>query len=212
MNAHGSNAPTVFSFQNHEIRTIQDDDNTIWFVAMDVATVLEYSDAQAMTRRLDPDEIQNRQIVGFGNRGVNLINEPGLYSCIFSSQKPDAKAFKKWVTSEVLPQIRKTGSYHHRAPEPARHLTQETMDELTELRIQYQDLGKKYVDLLDRHFRYVDNAARWATPSSIIPADAAETTLIQSWRGFDDDARFKIMHQLAMLTIDAKKKPKGPKQ
>lgn len=87
-------------------------DGEPWFVAMDVANVLEYTDGQAMTRRLDSDEIQNRQIVGFGNRGANLINESGLYSAILGSRKPEAKAFKKWVTSEVLPAIRKTGSYN----------------------------------------------------------------------------------------------------
>jgi prophage antirepressor-like protein len=64
-----------------------------------------------MTSKLDDDEVQNLQIGGFGNRGVNVINESGLYSCTLTSKKPEAKAFKKWVTSEVLPSIRKTGSY-----------------------------------------------------------------------------------------------------
>jgi len=82
-----------------------------WFIAKEIADILGYGDAEAMTRRLDDDEVQNRQIVGFGNRGVNLINESGLYSTIIGSNKPEAKRFKKWVTSEVLPSIRKTGQY-----------------------------------------------------------------------------------------------------
>ena len=82
-----------------------------YFVAMDIAKALGYSDAEAMTRRLDSDEIQNLQIVGFGNRGVNVINESGLYNAILGSKKPEAKQFKKWVTSEVLPSIRKHGAY-----------------------------------------------------------------------------------------------------
>lgn len=69
-----------------------------------------------MCERLEEDEKQNRQIRGFGNRGVITINESGLYSAILGSTKPEAKPFKKWVTSEVLPTIRKTGSYT--APSP----------------------------------------------------------------------------------------------
>ena len=78
---------------------------------MDIARALEYQDTEAMTRRLDSDEIQNLQIVGFGNRGVSVINESGLYNAILGSKKPQAKAFKKWITSEVLPSIRKQGYY-----------------------------------------------------------------------------------------------------
>lgn len=89
-----------------------------WFVAKDVADSLGYSDAYEMTKRLDSDEIQNRQIAGYGNRGVNLINESGLYSAILGSRKPEAKEFKKWVTSEVLPQVRKTGSYQKEPAKP----------------------------------------------------------------------------------------------
>lgn len=97
---------TPFSFNNMEIRTLLIN-NEPYFIAMDVAKILEYSDAEAMVRRLDDDEIQNLQIVGFGNRGVNIINESGLYNAIIGSKKPQAKAFKKWITSEVLPSIRK---------------------------------------------------------------------------------------------------------
>ena len=82
-----------------------------WFVARDVASALDYSDAEAMTRRLDDDEKQNLQIVGFGPRGVTLINESGLYSVILASQKPEARAFKRWVTTTVLPSIRQHGAY-----------------------------------------------------------------------------------------------------
>lgn len=99
-----------FAFNSHQLTAIVGQDNEPWFIAKEVAEILSYSDAEAMTRRLDSDEIQNRQIVGFGNRGVNLINESGLYSSILNSKKPEAKPFKKWVTAEVLPAIRKTGS------------------------------------------------------------------------------------------------------
>ncbi|VTU29842.1 BRO-N domain-containing protein [Variovorax sp. PBL-E5] len=82
-----------------------------WLLAMDVSKALDYSDAFEMTKRLDDDEKQNLQIAGFGSRGVTLINESGLYSAILGSHKPEAKAFKKWVTSVVLPTIRQHGAY-----------------------------------------------------------------------------------------------------
>ncbi|KIM03021.1 MAG: hypothetical protein KU29_13000 [Sulfurovum sp. FS06-10] len=82
-----------------------------YFVAMDIAKALGYVDAYSMTRRLEDDEVQNLQIGGFGNRGVNVINESGLYNAILGSEKQEAKQFKKWVTSEVLPAIRKHGGY-----------------------------------------------------------------------------------------------------
>lgn len=100
-----------FDFNSHAVRVVTDDDGEPWFVAMDVAEVLGYSDAHKMTSKLEDDEVQNRQIGGFGPRGVNLINEAGLYSAIITSQKPEAKPFKRWVTHEVLPSIRKTGGY-----------------------------------------------------------------------------------------------------
>lgn len=110
-----------FDFEGSSIRLV-DLEGSPWFVAMEVAGVLDYSDAEAMTRKLDEDEKQNLQIVGFGPRGVTLISESGLYSAILSSRKPEAAKFKKWVTAEVLPSIRKTGSYTapKAAPSPVR--------------------------------------------------------------------------------------------
>lgn len=105
------NQMTTFNFNSTELRVITGDNGEPWFIAKEVAEILGYSDPFEMTKRLDEDEIQNLQIAGFGNRGVNIINESGLYNAILGSKKPEAKPFKKWVTSEVLPSIRKTGQY-----------------------------------------------------------------------------------------------------
>lgn len=102
---------TPFVFEGYNVTVISDDDGSLNFIAMEIAEVLDYSDTEALTRRLDDDEKQNRQIVGFGNRGVTIISESGLYSAILGSTKPQAKPFQKWVRREVLPSIRKTGSY-----------------------------------------------------------------------------------------------------
>lgn len=100
----------TFNFEQKNIRTVTIDDKP-WFIAKDVAEILEYKDTEAMTRRLDDDETQTLQIVGFGNRGVNIINESGLYNAIIGSKKQEAKKFKKFVTSEILPAVRKHGGY-----------------------------------------------------------------------------------------------------
>lgn len=100
-----------FQFESQSVRVVTDDRGEPWFIAKEIAGAMGYSDAEAMTRRLDDDEKQNLQIVGFGPRGVTIINESGLYSAILGSAKEEAKRFKRWVTSEVLPTIRKTGAY-----------------------------------------------------------------------------------------------------
>lgn len=117
-----------FNFNDLQLRALLINEEP-WFIAMDVAQVLGYDDAWNMTRRLDPEEIQNLQIGGFGNRGVNLINESGLYSAILGSQNPEAKAFKKWVTNDVLPTIRKTGEY--KTPQTLEQRSLALMGELT---------------------------------------------------------------------------------
>ena len=93
-------------------------DNSPYFVAMDIAKALEYSESAMMLRRLDEDEIIKIAPAKMADtnfspmaREITLINESGLYNAILGSKKPQAKAFKKWVTSEVLPSIRKHGFY-----------------------------------------------------------------------------------------------------
>lgn len=101
-----------FDFRGHEVRVIQGDDGEPRWVAADVAKVLGFSEASAMTRHLDADEkgLSNWQTPG-GEQQMITITESGLYSAILRSRRPEAKDFKRWVTGEVLPQIRKTGSY-----------------------------------------------------------------------------------------------------
>lgn len=100
-----------FQFDAHEVRTLLIDDQP-WFVASDVAAALQYREAKDMARNLDDDE-KGRQIVPTlgGDQELTVINESGLYSAILRSRKAEAKRFKKWVTAEVLPAIRRTGRY-----------------------------------------------------------------------------------------------------
>ena len=81
-----------------------------WFVAKDISDILKYSETNAMTKRLDSDEVISDKLEGM-NMKSTLINESGLYNAIIGSKLPEAKLFKKWITSEVLPSIRKHGVY-----------------------------------------------------------------------------------------------------
>lgn len=102
-----------FKLFEHEdfgkVRTVFENEE-VWFVAKDVADILEFSETNAMTRSLDKDEVMSVSLSGM-NMKSNLISESGLYQAIFKSRKPQARKFRKWVTSEVLPTIRKTGGY-----------------------------------------------------------------------------------------------------
>ena len=107
-----------------EIRTCQVN-NQIMFVGKDVATALGYSNVRdALSKHVDSEDkgVAKCDTLG-GAQKVILINESGLYSLILSSKLPQAKAFKRWVTAEVLPQIRKTGGYIPTRDADGRHLS-----------------------------------------------------------------------------------------
>ena len=110
----GQNEFTVFTFPttNQTVRVVEIDGEPYW-VAKDVCDVLGIDNTSQALSRLDDDE-KNTIILNDGNRGnpnMAVVSESGLYALIFTSRKPEAKVFKKWVTSEVLPSIRKTGVY-----------------------------------------------------------------------------------------------------
>lgn len=106
------NQIVAFDFESHNVRVVMDENAKPWFVAADVAQSLDYRMASDMTRSLDDDE-RGTQILRTpsGDQEMLVINESGLYSAILKSRKPEAKRFKRWVTHDVLPSIRKTGSY-----------------------------------------------------------------------------------------------------
>ena len=95
-----------------EIRTVTIDGEP-WFVGKDVAAALGYQNAsKALSDHVDEeDKLNNNSLLSLGQRGGWVINESGVYSLVFGSKLPSAKQFKRWVTSEVLPSIRKTGAY-----------------------------------------------------------------------------------------------------
>ena len=113
-----------------EIRTVEIGGEP-WFVGKDVAEVLGYSNpSKALSDHVDgEDKLNNESLSGLGQRGGWLINESGLYSLILSSKLPTAKAFKRWVTSEVLPSIRKTGAYSVQVPRTLKEALQLALEQ-----------------------------------------------------------------------------------
>lgn len=101
---------TSFNFNQVNVRTVIDSDGNPWFIAADLLEIMSL-DRKAL-ERVDADDKGVSQIhTPGGKQNMTTVNESGMYSLVLSSVKPEAKAFKKWITAEVLPSIRKTGSY-----------------------------------------------------------------------------------------------------
>lgn len=130
----GETAMQTFTFNpsNQPIR-VEMIDNEPWFVAKDVCDALQLTEVSNTISRLDDDEKLTRTLFVSGQgRQMWLVNESGLYNLIFQSRKAEAKVFRKWVTGEVLPTLRKTGRYelamHGRTGREARTIGKDTLD------------------------------------------------------------------------------------
>jgi prophage antirepressor-like protein len=107
-----TNEVQLFNFNGNEVTVIAGEDGSPLFVAKRVCDILGLANSRRAMHGLDDDEkLMLRMVTSGQARKVTVINESGLYSLIIKSRKPEARAFRKWVTSEVLPQIRKTGVY-----------------------------------------------------------------------------------------------------
>ena len=99
-------------FEGRQVRVITDEQGEPWFVAADVCACLAIRNPSDALSRLDDDEkgLGSTETPG-GEQSMTTVNEPGLYNLVLGSRKPEAKRFKRWVTHEVLPAIRRTGYY-----------------------------------------------------------------------------------------------------
>ena len=111
-----NNSVLSFNFNQNQIQVINKDGEA-WFIASEIAAMFGYRDSHNLTRILDDDEADTHNMSIRSENGikqsrtVTIINESGFYHAAFKSRKPEVKPFRKWVTSEVLPAIRKTGGY-----------------------------------------------------------------------------------------------------
>lgn len=116
----GNNEVIALSFENQSLNT-QVIDNELWFAANSLAKMLGFGNPrQAISTHVEIEDVQKLDtLTKGGKQAINFVNESGMYALIFGSTKAEAKRFKHWVTSKVLPQIRKTGSYGKPEQPPA---------------------------------------------------------------------------------------------
>lgn len=119
--AYAASAPTLFTFPEtgQRVRVVEGPDEEPWFVARDVCDCLGLADTNKALLGLDPDEKCEHENYSCSGRRPLIISEPGLYSLILRSRKPRARAFKRWITHDVLPALRRTGHYSMSAPSSA---------------------------------------------------------------------------------------------
>ena len=137
------NGLQVFKYQDREVRTLELNGEP-WFVLKDVCGILSIGNVSDVCTRLDADEKGVGQIDTLGGQqNMNIINESGLYNVILRSDKPEAKPFRKWITSEVLPSIRKYGAYMTPETLQAAILNPDTMIKLCQQLKAEQDKNAK---------------------------------------------------------------------
>lgn len=171
-----TNNVATFNFREKEVRTIQNNGEP-WFVLADVCKVLELTTPKKVADRLDADEkgVSLIHTLG-GQQNMTIINESGLYAVILRSDKPQAKAFRKWVTSEVLPTLRKTGTYTLKSDDTKMRMlaTREENAKIRKAQLLYKvskDCGvPKYQQVLQSHI------TRLLTGQQLLPLPAAKLT------------------------------------
>ena len=164
----------LFKFENKDVRTLQIDGEP-WFVGKDVAKILGYSKSEnALARHVYEDD-KNTVVIHDGgqNRKMTIINESGLYSLILSSKLPSAKEFKHWITSEVLPQIRKTGKY---APKPLSReelLAKAVLEADTMIKEQKELIEQKTKELEEKNNKLEEQKPKVIFAESVVASDSA---------------------------------------
>lgn len=194
-------ALAIFSFENAQVRTLGTPETPL-FVAIDIAKALGFKDqTNAIKLHVDPEDLTKQEIETKGGRQtVNCVNESGLYALIFGSKLESAKRFKRWVTNEVLPAIRKQGRYEcpAQAQLPAPTLTeQQAYAIMSKVAMRAKRDGVKYQTI------YRALKARYqVTKYTNIPRDK-----------FDDAVKFICTVDLRTPEIPAKEpKPEHPSQ
>lgn len=192
----------TFDYNGLQVRTVEKDGET-WWVLSDVCRVLELSDTRRTAERLDEDELTRLRLHSGGqSREMYAINESGLYNVILRSDKPQAKPFRKWVTSEVLPTIRKTGQYNAK---PNKALEIKETNARVRLSNAFLKLAK--VDTLSSEYKniLVAKAAEALTGFQLIPLPQSEqkmytATEIGEMFGVSAQKIGKLSNQYGMKT------------
>ena len=165
----------VFNFKKNEVRTITNN-NEVWFCLKDVCDILELSHPSKVKERLNQKGVNSiPTLTNGGMQNMIYIDESNLYKVIFQSRKPQAEEFTEWVTSEVLPTIRKTGSYH---------IPSNPMEAL-ELMFEAQKQSNEKLDQLDQRITNVENTTTIVSSQQLILKKIASSTAIHVLGGKD---------------------------
>lgn len=177
----------TFNFKENEVRTLLID-NEPYFIGKDVATVLGYERADnAIRSHVDDEDKLMHQISASGQRrNMTLINESGLYSLILSSKLPQAKEFKRWVTKEVLPSIRKTGGYK---------VPSSPMEALR-LMFDAQKQQEEKIDQVDKRVTNLENTTTIVSSQQLTLTKIAKATAIKVLGGKDSIAYKNLSHEV----------------
>lgn len=177
-----------FEFNLHRLRIVMRDDGP-WFVAADVAAALAIGRTDDAVRRLDDDEkgADTIRTLG-GDQRVTIINESGLYNLVMSSRKPEAKKFRKWVTAEVLPAIRKTGRYEA----PAEVAPQQVQALAIALEARTAEVAQLQVQLIGAQAGHIRTLARFNALQRRFEAREARNLIIDMARR--GESRDRIAH------------------
>lgn len=188
----------VFEYQNNKVRTV-DMDGEAWFVLKDVCGVLDIADHKVVARRLDEDEVCQTPLTDSMGRqqSTTIINESGLYHVILRSDKPEAAPFRRWVTNDVLPAIRKTGSYN--APQLTRSQLLATA-----LIAAHEELEKKDKQIAELTPKGVFADAVSASSQSILVGEMAKL-LSQNGIQIGQNRLFQWMRENGYLIKDKKR-------
>ena len=182
-------------FQNKEFGEVRSlvINNEPWFVGKDAAEALGYKNSKnAVPTHVDEEDKLSTQIEYTGQkRNVTVINESGLYSLILSSKLPNAKKFKRWVTSEVLPTLRKTGSYTKVPTDPR---------ELLMLTIKAHEQTAQRVDVLEEKVSSLEKSTTIDSSQQYTLEKIAKATVIRTLGGIDSRA-YQLMNRKIFSNI-----------
>ncbi|MDG9745399.1 BRO family protein [Leuconostoc falkenbergense] len=190
----------VFNFETSRVRTLNLED-VIWFVGKDVAETLGYSDLnKAIAMHVDNEDkkLNDKTSLSFGQRGATLINESGLYSLILSSKQPNAKKFKRWVTSEVLPTIRQTGGYQLAPKDPMQVL------ELMFQSLKMQDYRQ---ERLERKINSIQYSQTISGDQELVLRQIRNEKAVQIL-GYKGNARYQALSRMVFARISKEFKSK----
>lgn len=183
-------------FQNKEFGEVRSlvINNEPWFVGKDVADILGYQNgSRDINRHVDEEDKRSDVAIhdGSQNRNMTIINESGLYSLILSSKLPNAKKFKRWVTSEVLPTLRKTGSYAKAPTDPR---------QLLKLTIEAHEQTAQRVDVLEEKVSSLEKSTTIDSSQQYTLEKIAKATVIRTLGGIDSRA-YQLMSRKIFSNI-----------